>query len=157
LVASPPVAAPLVIWLGSRLLGYRYVIDAHSGAFQHARWTWSLPVQRFLARRALATVVTNDYLAGVVRSWGARAEIVQDLSLDLKPEGPARRQPRFHAVLVCTYSVDEPVAEVVEAARRLPDIQFSFTGDPAYLPAGLRSRLPENVRLTGFLPDEEYL
>ena len=77
--------------------------------------------------------------------------------MDLNPDGAARREPRFHVVFICTYSVDEPVAEVVEAARRLPNIQFSFTGDPAYLPVEIRRRLPENVRLTGFLPDEEYL
>src|SRR2546426_11475183 len=51
LVANPPVVAPLVIWLGSLLLRYRFIVDSHSGAFQHARWSWSLPLQRFLARQ----------------------------------------------------------------------------------------------------------
>src|SRR5262245_54091029 len=35
LVASPPISAPFVIWLLSHVLRYRFVIDAHSGAFQH--------------------------------------------------------------------------------------------------------------------------
>ena len=67
------------------------------------------------------------------------------------------RREGFHAVFVCTYSVDEPIAEVLEAARRLPDVSFSFTGDPAYMSADLQRSLPANVRLTGFLPDTEYL
>jgi len=157
LVASPPVSAPFVIWLFSRVFDYLFIIDAHSGAFQHVRWTWSLPTQRFLARRALATVVTNEHLASVVRSWGARAELVQDLALDLDPDGAMISRGGFHAVLVCTYSVDEPVAEVLEAAKLLPQVTFSFTGDPAYMSASLRQNLPANVRLTGFMPDEEYL
>jgi len=60
-------------------------------------------------------------------------------------------------VFVCTYSVDEPVGAVVEAARRLPDVWFSFTGDPDYAPRGFRESLPKNIRLTGFIPDGEYV
>jgi glycosyltransferase involved in cell wall biosynthesis len=157
LVANPPVMAPLLVWFVSWLLRCRFVLDVHSGAFQHARWSWSLPLQRFLARRALATVVTNDHMASLVRSWGAKPLLVQDIALDLAPSGPSSRNGDFHAVFICTHSVDEPVAAVVEAARRLPQIAFSFTGDPAYAPKGFRETLPGNVRLTGFTPDAEYL
>jgi glycosyltransferase involved in cell wall biosynthesis len=157
LVANPPVIAPLVVWLGSALLRYRFIIDAHSGAFQHTRWAWSLPLQRFLARRALATIVTNDHMAGIVGSWGGRTVKVQDLALPLEPGSPARPAEPFHVVFICTHSVDEPVAQVVEAARSLPDVRFSFTGDPSYAPHGFRESLPPNIRLTGFVPEEDYL
>jgi len=157
LVANPPVAAPFVIWLVSLLLGHRFIVDAHSGAFQHTLWRWSLPLQRFLARRALATIVTNSHMAQEVRSWGGRAELVQDLALDLDPAGESTRRGNFHVVFVCTYSVDEPVDAVLEAARSLPEVQFSFTGDPSYAGRGIRKAVPSNVRLTGFIPDREYL
>ena len=157
LVANPPFVAPLVIWLGSVVLGYRIIVDAHSGAFQHSRWRWSLPLQRFLARRALATIVTNSHMAEQVRSWGGRAEMVQDLALDLGSVGESTHRGAFHVVFVCTYSIDEPVEAVLEAARRLPDVVFSFTGDPSYAPRGLRKAAPSNVRLTGFIPDDQYL
>ena len=157
LVANPPVVAPLIVWLGSLLLRYRFIVDAHSGAFQHARWSWSLPLQRFLSRRALATIVTNDAMAETVESWGARAHKVQDLALDLDPSGKASRRSRFHIVFVCTYSVDEPVAEVVAAARLSSGADFTFTGDPSYAARGFKESLPENVALTGFVPDHEYL
>ncbi len=157
LVANPPVVATFVIWLGSLFLGHRFIVDAHSGAFQHSRWRWSLPLQRLLARQALATIVTNSHMAEQVRSWGGRAEIVQDLALDLDPAGESTRRGNFHVVFVCTYSVDEPVEAVLEAARSLPDVVFSFTGDPSYARRGLRRAVPSNVRLTGFIPDSEYL
>src|SRR3989442_8897221 len=157
LVANPPAVAPLVIWLGSLLLRYRFIVDAHSGAFQHARWSWTLPLQRFIARRAQASIVTNSHMAAQVRSWGGRAEMVQDLALNLDPAGVSIRRGDFHIVFVCTYSVDEPVEAVVEAARRLPGVQFSFTGDPSYAPRRFRDRIPSNVHLTGFIPDADYL
>jgi len=157
LVANPPVVAPFIVWLGSFILRYRFIIDAHSGAFQHSRWSWSLPLQRFLARRALTSVVTNSHMADAVRSWGGRVELVQDLSLNLNLEGAATRHGGFHVVFVCTFSVDEPVETVAEVARRLPEVTFSFTGDPYYAPRGFAMSLPPNARLTGFVPDSEYL
>jgi glycosyltransferase involved in cell wall biosynthesis len=157
LVANPPVVAPLLIWAGSLVLGYRFIVDAHSGAFQHLRWSWSLPLQRFLARRALTTIVTNESMARTVRGWGGETQLIQDLTLDLDPAGPATRQDRFHVVFICTYSVDEPVDEVVEAARSLPEVDFTFTGDPSYARRDFKDTLPANVRLTGFVPDSEYL
>ena len=157
LVANPPVVAPLIVWIGSLFLGYRFIVDAHSGAFQHVRWSWSRPIQRFLSRRALATIVTNDAMAAIVQGWGGRTQMVQDLSLDLNPAGPASKHERFHIVFVCTYSIDEPVGEVVEAARILSDVEFSFTGDPSYARRGFRESLPENICLTGFVPDSDYL
>jgi len=157
LVANPPFVAPLAIWVFSVVLGYRFAIDAHSGAFQHLRWKWSLPLQRFLARRALTNIVTNEHMEGIIRSWGAKAEKIQDLALNLNSQGPTRRCPRFHVVFVCTYSVDEPVDEVVKAARLLEDVDFTFTGDPFYAPRGFREGLPPNVHLTGFIPDSDYL
>lgn len=157
LTAVPPVVSALVIWCLSGILRYRLVIDAHSGTFQHSRWLWSLPVQRFLSRRAVATVVTSDHMANVVRSWGATATMVQELSLDLRPQGVRRAGEAFRVVFICTYSVDEPVDAVLEAARRLPDVSFTLTGDPSYARRGLRESLPPNVKLTGFIPDNEYL
>jgi glycosyltransferase involved in cell wall biosynthesis len=51
----------------------------------------------------------------------------------------------------------EPVDEVVEAARRMPEVLFSLSGDPRYARKGLKNSLPPNVLLTGFLPDSRYL
>jgi len=41
----------------------------------------------------------------------------------------------------------------LEAAGSIPWADFRVTGRA---PSGLEKRLPENVRLTGFLEDEEY-
>jgi len=157
LVATPPVVAPLVVWLGSVLLRYQFVVDAHSGAFQHSRWSWALPLQRFLSKRASLTLVTNEHMATQVRAWGARVHLVQDLALELDTQGPAVTQERFHVVFICTYSGDEPIESVKEAARCLPEIDFSFTGDPSYAAPGFKQGLSSNVHLKGFMRDEDYL
>lgn len=53
-------------------------------------------------------------------------------------------------------SVDEPVAEVFAAARMLPDVTFYVTGNSKRVGARLQAEKPENVILTGFLPESDY-
>src|SRR5207249_11644629 len=59
-------------------------------------------------------------------------------------EEAATRHGGFHVVFVCTFSLDEPVETVAEVARRLPEVTFSFTGDPYYAPRGFAMSLPPN-------------
>ena len=46
LVAVPPIFAALPVWLHARRHGVRFVVDAHTGIFAHARWTWLTPLSR---------------------------------------------------------------------------------------------------------------
>lgn len=108
----------------------------------------------FCIRRATLTVVTNAELRRVVEHYGGRAMVLQDAIPQVSAKPAAL--PHRAVVFVCTYSADEPVGEVVRAARLVPqDIRVYVTGRP---PAGMRERrLPANVILTGYLPEAEYL
>ena len=58
-------------------------------------------------------------------------------------------------VVIGSYAEDEPVAQIMEAAERLPEVHFKFTGrPPAPIEAG---PLPGNVELLGFLPPESFV
>ncbi len=59
-------------------------------------------------------------------------------------------------MVVATYAPDEPLEEVVSAARSLPDVCFRITGDTNRENATIPSALPSNVELTGFLSIDEY-
>jgi hypothetical protein len=56
----------------------------------------------------------------------------------------------------CVFASDEPVAEVIGAARDLPDVDVVVTGDPRKAGTGLLDDLPPNVRLTGWLDQAAY-
>lgn len=156
LVAVPPTFAALPVWYWARRHGARFVIDAHTGIFEHARWTWLLPLSKLLLRHADAVVVTNEHLRQRVVEWGARGVVIGDVPVKF---GPGRapdpcRGPRV--VVVNTFSVDEPVDAVLEAARRLPDTQFFVTGDVrAARPDWIREK-PANLTFTGFVSEEDY-
>lgn len=156
-VQSPPSFAVVFVALHCLLTGARFVVDAHSAAMQAFHWTRPRALYRLLARRALATIVTNDTFARRIESWGAAALILRDIPTKF-PVGDAPDLPNgFNVLVVNTFAPDEPLSEIVDAARRLPHVTFHVTGDPSRRP-GVVSQLspPDNVRLTGYLPDGDY-
>lgn len=155
-VQSPPSFAVLAAWIYSVVSGGRFVIDAHSGAFLSPHWERPRWLRRFLARRALSTIVTNERFAEEIREWGGTASVLRDIPT-IFPVGDAiPRDERFTVMVVSTYAADEPLEEIVEAARRLPDVHFLVTGNPERADSAIVARAPGNVEFTGFIPEEVY-
>ena len=124
--------AVLVVWIYTKVFGVQYVIDAHTGMFDDPRWTWLLPLSRSLSRQAAATIVTNEFLKKQVESWGARAIIIGDVPVEFGTGEPANLGPGFHVVVINTFSQDEPLDEVLLAAKQLPEVRFHITGNPRH-------------------------
>ena len=156
LVATPPVFAVLLVWLYCCFYRTRFIIDAHTGIFDDPRWTWLKPLSRFLARRAETTIVTNLFLQREVESWGAKAMIIGDVPVDFPKVEPAALGPGFHVVVINTFSQDEPLNEILAATQELHDVRFHITGNPKHSRIQYLEALPANVRLTGWLTDDEY-
>ncbi len=156
LAQNPPPLAPLVAALYARATGGGFIMDSHSEPFFIRRWAWTLPLQRWLARRALATVVTNEHLAAIVRGWGAPALVAVDPPIVFPPLGPRRPAPEFTVVVVSTFAADEPIEAVLAAAQAVPDVRFAITGDLAYARPKWLATPPPNVEFTGFLQRAAY-
>jgi len=155
-VQNPPIFASLFAWLYCALTRSHLIIDSHTDALHSDVWRWSLPLHRFLSRRALTTLVTNAHLQHVVVAWRARSDIVVDVPSDLPPGKPYPIDRPFNVAMVSSYAPDEPFEAVIEMARSLPDVGFFVTGDPAWRAEPIPTDLPSNLCLTGLLPDDEY-
>ena len=156
-VQSPPSLAVLFVWLYCALTRSRYLIDAHSAALQLSVWLRPRALQAFLARRAVATIVTNERLGTIVEEWGGRTFVLPDVPTTFAPTAAAPRlEGGFNVAVVSTFSPDEPLAEIVVAAADFADVHFYVTGRPNEAARGLRTNAPQNVHFTGFLPDEDY-
>jgi glycosyltransferase involved in cell wall biosynthesis len=155
-VMVPPVFAGLAVWVYARVRGIPFVLDAHTAAFLHPRWAAWQWLQRLLSRQAATTIVTNEYLAQVVRRAGGRATLVPDVPVRFASIQPLERTGDFLVAVVCSFNYDEPVEAMLSAARAMPDVRFMMTGNPAHLSAALKQDIPANVTLTGFLPDAAY-
>jgi glycosyltransferase involved in cell wall biosynthesis len=156
-VQNPPIFAALVVYLYARLWNASYVIDSHTGALLAPWWRWTLPIHAFLSRRAIVTIVTNDYLEAMVKAWQARTMIIADFPTNFIPGKPFASNGAFSVAVINTFSPDEPVAEILEAAASLPDVTFYITGDPIRARKTFLQHHPQNVSFTGFLPNDEYI
>jgi glycosyltransferase involved in cell wall biosynthesis len=156
-VMAPPVVACLPAWLYCLFSRSTYVIDAHTGAFLNPRWKRVQFLQRFFSRRAATTLVTNEHLKHIVTQWNAHATIVSDVPLVFATPTPYDVTGACNMTLVASFCYDEPIEEFFEAARRYPDIRFHVTGNHAKLDARLYQAVPDNVKLTGYLSDSDYV
>lgn len=159
IATNPPLLPGLIAWAYGRRSGARIALDSHPGGFglQGDRVSAALqPLHVWLARRVTATLVTDGRLAERVESWGGEAEIVHEAPIEWHGQPRARLRERPRVLFVCIFQRDEPVAEVIEAARLVPELDVDVTGDLDRCPSGLRERAPDNVRFTGFLSGQRY-
>jgi glycosyltransferase involved in cell wall biosynthesis len=156
LVMSPPVVAVVAVWLYARIARVPFAIDAHTAAFLHPRWRRFQWLQRAMSRRAATTIVTNTHLARTLEAAGAHVTIVRDVPVQFPAGGDFQRSNAFTIAAVCSFADDEPIAEIVAAATRLPDVTFYLTGDSTKLDSSVASALPANLHLTGFLSNAAY-
>lgn len=153
---NPPYFLPLLAWAYCKLHGARFILDSHTAAFDCRRWTWLRPMHAWLARRAVLSIVTNEDLATRVRAMGGEALVVTDIPFSLPGNDYQVAADRFTVCFIYTFAEDEPIQEVVEAARRLPGVQFYVTGNTAKAGPELLAARPENLEFTGYLSNEDY-
>jgi glycosyltransferase involved in cell wall biosynthesis len=157
-VQNPPVFAALSVYLHSQLFKTFFIIDSHTDALLAPFWKWTLPVHRFLSLRAMTTMVTNNHLQQIIASWGAPAFVLSDVPC-IFPQRQRVHLPdsSLNVAVVSSASYDEPIEQVLAAARILPDISFFITGN--YLTKsrqGMVKKAPGNVHFVGYLPDEKF-
>lgn len=156
-VQSPPTPAVLCAQLYAMATRALVVVDAHSGALELPYWTRPRWLRRRLTRHAFATIVTGDHYAEAVRRDGGRPVVIPDVPTP----APVVRRPApsdaFDVVVISSFAPDEPLEAIAEVAARTPEVTYHVTGDPDRAPGRLPSPPPTNMRLTGYLPDDEYI
>jgi glycosyltransferase involved in cell wall biosynthesis len=158
-VQNPSVQLAALASFLKPLLGYKLVVDRHSN-FDFANTSRGLfnRLSNYGLRKADLTIVTNEAVQRIVEEKGGRAIILQDLLPTLNAKkGPSREGP-LRIVYVCSFSADEPVQEVLEAAALLDrNVHVYVTGR---VPAAFQARAqraPSTITFTGFLPEDDYL
>ena len=156
-IVNPPIFAPLIVWIYCKMNKAHYVIDTHSAAFTWKRWTFFQWLHKLLSGGALMNLLHNEPLAHKVASWGAPSMTFPDPPARLVTDRPYPLRDGFNAVFICTYSRDEPIDVVLEAARQMPLINFYITGHISRAPRSITNGVSDNVILTDYLPKKEYV
>jgi glycosyltransferase involved in cell wall biosynthesis len=110
-----------------------------------------------LSRTALVTIVHNESQEAIVNQWGCQYCVLPDPVGGYPSGKPFAFDGRFNAAVISSFEWDEPLDVVFEAATQLPDVTFYVTGKYARGDPSLLATKPENCRLTGYIPYEEYL
>lgn len=160
-VQNPSIVLAFLSVVTRKLFGVKkLIVDAHNaGIFPlEGRSRILNSITNLIIRRSDAVIVTNKYLADYVKQLGGHAFIIPD-PLPVfgdADELPEREVDVMKATFICTWSDDEPYKELISAAGRLAgDIEISITGkhnDRINV-----TDLPDNIFLTGFLDDSDYV
>jgi glycosyltransferase involved in cell wall biosynthesis len=158
-VTNPPIFPGLICWAYGILVRAPVLLDSHTGSFGLKGNLVSerlLPLHRWLAERVDAVLVTTEDLGEVVRSWGGNPLVVHEAppSWSVSAPGPIAGRPRV--LFVGVFAGDEPVDEVLAAARLLPGCDVQVTGDLRKADPELVASAPPNVTFVGFLPEAGY-
>lgn len=148
---APPNLLIRVLLVWRRLTGARLVIDAHSDAVLERQGSATRGSFLALARRADATIVTNEQLED--RLAGVRTFVLDNPPVAHPPGSPPPGAPPL-VLFPASWGFDEPVDWVAAAAEQVPEARFAITGRPRE--ERLPHPLPENLVLTGFLSTAEY-
>lgn len=144
----PPAPLAVIARLARSKQHSRNFYDLHTGFFFDPKWQWaSLFALRLM--RGSSAIVTNANLAHLCKQAGVRTYILHDVL--------RRREKSVNPgpLVVCplSYSNDEPIEDILTAARNLPETRWLFTGNA---PSKYRSSAPVNVEFSGFLDDAAY-
>ena len=149
----------LAIWMCILSLFFRFsfVMDAHNGGInpQEQKVPILMSIATWLIRRATFTIVTNAALNHIVKKRGGRGIVLPDALPHIEKHEKVFLDGSFRVAFICTYSADEPYAEVIKAASLLPPtFKIYITGkfknkvDPL--------NIPSTVTLLGFVPDKSF-
>jgi len=158
IVTHPPVFPALICLAYARRAKVPIVLDSHPNAFgekSSVEGRLLLPLHRWLARRVDLVIVGVDELRRRVEEWGGKALVVHEAA----PEGtlPARSRTstRPSVLWIGVFASDEPVTVVLDAAARLPHVDFVLTGDVRRVPLDTDGA-PANVTFSGYLRGHQY-
>jgi glycosyltransferase involved in cell wall biosynthesis len=158
-VQLPPLPL-LVVALLYRSVARRkcaVVADCHNSML---RPPWSvIPGGGMLLSRCDMVLVHNNAQVHTATAMGVPVERVRVL-----PDAPATINTNAYVpnplgrvvVVPFSFSVDEPIQEVLQAASQAPELTFVLTGNYRKASSTLPDEVPGNLRLTGFLSLEEF-
>jgi hypothetical protein len=149
-----------------RILNVEIIVDRHTDKYilesgKGFVYKILLFLSNYTLRNANLTLVTNKELVITVQDKGGRAFILPDPFPQISNHiDTAKIKPKknlIECVVVASWSNDEPIYQIFEAAEKMSKVDFYITGSPKKRFSQLiAKKKPENVIVTGYLSDKDY-
>ena len=154
-VQNPPIVILLPVVPYCFFFGAKYIIDSHTGAFTDFERTLSL--HKWLSKKALTTIVHNKEQEKIMQEWDVPYCVLGYADTEYPQGSNYLTSDGFNIAFSCSFAPDEPVEEVFEAARNLPNVNIYITGNYKRLSHERLQLKPDNCHFTGFLDFDEYV
>lgn len=137
------------------------IADCHNATFRRP-WI-QFPGVVSLFNRCQSIVVHNPDVEDQAIALGleaSRLAVLRDRTLrldevELSPEPIAYSDP--WVLVPCSFNADEPIAELLQAARLAPEITFVLTGNVNRAQGRhCLDEIPENLKLAGFVSESRF-
>ena len=153
---TPPLFCVLFAYIYCLFFRSKLIIDAHTGSLISKPWTQLQLLHKFLCRKAIMTVVTNQYLVEMIESWEAKGTamnppIVFPETKRIKLNG------NTNVLFVNSFASDEPLEEIIDVANTMQNVTFYITGDCALAPKKMIEKSSSNIIYTDFIPYNDYV
>ena len=152
-----PIFLVISVAVYAKLRRIPYIIDSHSGAFNHPKWKWSQPIYRVIARSAFVNINTNVHHKELVESWGGRSVIIADIPIRIGNRSVPKFATAPYIAIVASFSFDEPINEIFKASRLVPSVKLYMTGNASRVKSTRLTLKGDNLEFTGFLSYSDYL
>ncbi len=151
---DPPFVTGALLVLLRPLLRFRICASAHSGPYNDPRWTRFRRFSRWVFSHCAGMFVHNEYMLGWACTFGIPALVLRYPGFALAAGTQFRREsPENHILVPLGYEPDEPIRELLEAARAAPHIKLLLTGKA---PKWVVDAAPSNCYFTGWLDRADY-
>ncbi len=155
-VQSPPLFAIFFVYIYCTLTGGKYIVDAHSAAFSEIWWDKMPALNRLVASKAITTIVTNEHMQEQIQNIGGHSLILRDVPTTFDISGKYPVEGDFNVAVVNTFSIDEPLDEILQAAKDTPGVHYYISGKLKQSNEHFVAQAPSNVHFTDFLPNEDF-
>lgn len=157
-VQNPSIILAAIAVILKPLLKYKLVIDAHNAGVRPREGKNVLlqKINMAILRGADCVIVTNQRLMQFLSTHKVSSATVTDPLPELmEPEGSHYTN---YIIVLCSWAEDEPIQAYMETAKRMPAINFVFSGNyKKYLAQSEIAALPKNIKLARFVSEAEYV
>ncbi len=116
-------------------------------------------LHRFTIKYADLTIVTNDFLSGIVWQLGGRPFVLPDKLPEITSKTRVPLKGKINILMISSFGKDEPIENVLKAMEPFEsqDVFLYISGNYKKLDIDVFNKSPSNVIFTGFIPDDEFV
>src|SRR5215208_663276 len=152
------------------------ILDLHTASFCKP-WTYFGFLNNYLFKKSLQLIVTNkQLLSDIDRKHHNKVLILEDaifdvgarhlqnnndkssIKLSFTEDKNGAVDERLKVGIICSFAPDEPISEIIAAAKLIPKVKFFMSGDHHRGTKNLSDidPIPNNLIFTGFLEYIDY-